>query len=45
MASYTLNPEREDQIIPVQHSENHGYWCPGPLRQQDISTNDIDYVE
>ena len=29
----------------VQHSQYHGYWCPGFLRPQDISTHGIDYVE
>ena len=34
-----------DRIIPVQHSQYHGLWCPGSLRRQDIGTHDIDYVE
>ena len=34
-----------DRIIPVQHSQYHGWWCPGSLRRQDTSTHDIDYVE
>ena len=35
-----------DQIIPVQHSQYHGCcWCPCPLRRQNISTYDINYVK
>ena len=34
-----------DRVNSVQHSKYHGYWCPGSLRRQDISTHDIDYVE
>ena len=28
-----------DRIIPVQHSQYHGCWCPGSLWRQDISTH------
>ena len=34
-----------DRIIPVQHSQYRGCWCPGSLCRQDISTHDIDCVE
>ena len=26
-------------------TQYHGCWCPGSLRRQDISSNDIDFVE
>ena len=29
----------------VQQSKYHGWWCPGSLHCQNISTHDIDYVE
>ena len=29
------------RINSVLHSQYHGCWCPGSLRRQDISTNDI----
>ena len=34
-----------DRLNLVQHSRYHGCWCPASLCCQDISTNDIDYVE
>ena len=34
-----------DSIIPIQLSQYNGCWCPGSLRRQDISAQDIDYVE
>ena len=34
-----------DWVISVELDQFHGYWCPGSLRRQDISTHDTDYVE
>ena len=41
----TINPLCRDRVNLVQHSKYHGCWCPGPLRREDISIRDIDYVE
>ena len=34
-----------DLIIWIQHNQYHGCWCSGSLHHQDISNNDIGYVE
>ena len=34
-----------DRVISVSLGQYQGYWCPGSLRRQDISSHDIDYVE
>ena len=34
-----------DRVISVWLGQYHGCWCPGSLRRQDISSDDIDYVE
>ena len=41
----SINSTCGDRIILVQHSQYHGCWGPGSLRRQDISTNDIYYVD
>ena len=43
MLLLTLNIQ--GRINSVQHSQYHGDWCPGSLRRQDISTNDIHNAE
>ena len=35
----------QGRVIPVQHSQYHGCWCPGSFRRQGISTHDFGYVE
>ena len=34
-----------DRVNSVKLGQYHGFWCPGSLRRQDISSHDIDYVE
>ena len=34
-----------DRVISVWLGQNHGCWCPGSLRRQDISSHDIDNIE
>ena len=36
---------KSNRINSVKLGQYHGYWCPGSLRRQDISSHDIDYVE
>ena len=31
--------------VPSYLGQYHGFWCPGSLRRQDISSHDIDYIE
>ena len=33
------------RVISVKLGQYYGCWCPGSLRRQDISSDDIDYVE
>ena len=33
------------EVSQFNLSQYHGWWCPGSLRRQDISSHDIDYVE
>ena len=40
MLILTLN--MQGRINSVQHSQYHGYSCPGSLRRQDISAHEID---
>ena len=34
-----------DRVISVSLGQYHGCWCPGSLRRQGISSNDIDCIE
>ena len=34
-----------DRVNSVYLGQYHGYWCPGSLRRQDISSHDTDYIE
>ena len=40
----TLNV-RGPSYLGLTRSISYSCWCPGSLRRQDISSNDIDYVE
>ena len=39
---YWLTQNMIGRIIPVQHSQYHGCWCPRSWRRQDIGTHNID---
>ena len=36
---------QKDKNLPNLHSQYHGWWCPGDVRSQDISSHDIDIVK
>ena len=33
------------QNLPILHSQYHGYWFPGDVRSQGISSHDIELVK
>ena len=45
LKSEALTLNVRGQVISVKLGQYHGCWCPGSLRRQDSSSNDIDYVE